>query len=79
MASNEDTLNKVRNIIKTEREINKKNLIKKSGVHSKYLDDILDILSNKGLVIVAKTESFLGNKKVVQSVNIKWVGKGSKE
>jgi predicted transcriptional regulator len=69
------TIKKVEDIIKKEKLLNKSKLIQLSNVGSKYIDDILDILSKQGKVLIAKHEIF--NQKgdlQVYACDIKWTG-----
>jgi hypothetical protein len=69
------TIKKVEDIIKKEKLLNKSKLILLSNVGSKYIDDILEILSLRGKVLIAKHEIF--NRKgdlQVYACEIKWIG-----
>ncbi len=68
------TIKKVEDVIRKAKEINKTNLIKASGVHSWYLDRILDTLEKEGKVAIVKVLHELGEGKVVVvSMKIKWI------
>jgi predicted transcriptional regulator len=66
------TIKKVEDVIRKAKEINKTNLIKESGIHSWYLDRILDDLEKEGKVVIVKVERVKDNKPYVVSMKIKW-------
>ena len=70
-----DTIKKIENIIKTHKEISKSELITESKVNGQHLDKILKLLDDRGIIIIAKFETFNGDKVVTQAFDIKWVNR----
>lgn len=70
----QSTIDKILKIVKEHGVISKTELIEKSKVHSYSIDKILNILIKEGEIIVAKYQSFIGDKVVTQSFDIKYIG-----
>jgi len=70
----QSTIDKIFNIIKSHNIINKSDLVEESKIHSYSVDKVLDILEKDGKIIIAKYQSFVGNKVVTQSYDIKYIG-----
>ena len=62
------------NEIKKVKDTNKTALLTKFKLHGDYLEDILILLQNEGQIMIARIETFKGNKKTVQAVIIKYTG-----
>jgi len=60
--------------IKKVKDTNKTALLDKFKLHGDYLEDILTLLQNEGQIMIARVETFSGDKKIVQAVIIKYTG-----
>jgi len=62
---------RILDILKQQKEINITNLLKLSKMDVPHLNKVLKELEEQGKIIIAKVETFKGNKKIVQAKYIK--------
>lgn len=60
--------------IKKQNKVNKTLILRKLNIQQYQLDDILKVLELEKKIIIARVENIVNDKKVVQSVEIKWIG-----